>query len=207
MCRYRSLPHRRPADQAAAPLLRDPSVLNHHQWVDPVPDWVIQDTAAQSESDVLEEQMLRAGILASLQDAPDDPNAKVEVPKSSVSSLRLVITLFINISFWGLFQSPHITSCDSFNICDLKVIIHVSSQTPAAGEDGIPHRESRRGTGSFQTARWRHLPAHRRQRRRTGGGGVERKDAAGHIDSLALPDSHCVCIRGVNWARVMLGFC
>ncbi|KAM8759800.1 rhomboid domain-containing protein 3 [Acanthopagrus schlegelii] len=85
----RSLPHRRPADQAAAPLLRDPSVLNHHQWVDPVPDWVIKDSAAQSEADVLEEQMLRAGILASLQDAPDDPNAKVEVPKSSVSSLRL----------------------------------------------------------------------------------------------------------------------
>lgn len=104
MFRYRSLPHRRPADQAAAPLLRDPSVLNHHQWVDPVPDWVIQDTAAQSESDVLEEQMLHAGILASLQDAPDDPNAKVEVPKSSVSSLRLVITLFINISFWVCFN-------------------------------------------------------------------------------------------------------
>ncbi|XP_073323075.1 rhomboid domain-containing protein 3 isoform X2 [Pagrus major] len=85
----RSLPHRMPVDQAAAPLLRDPSALNHHQWGDPVPDWIIRDTAAQSEADVLEEQMLRAGILASLQDAPDDPNAKVEVPKSSVSSLRL----------------------------------------------------------------------------------------------------------------------
>lgn len=105
MFRYRSLPHRRPADQAAAPLLRDPSVLNHHQWVDPVPDWVIQDTAAQSEADVLEEQMLRAGILASLQDAPDDPNAKVEVPKSSVSSLRLVMTYIIyNISFLVCFN-------------------------------------------------------------------------------------------------------
>lgn len=45
-----------------------------------------------AEAEVLEEQMLRAGILASLQDAPDDPGAKVEVPKSSVSSLRLVIT-------------------------------------------------------------------------------------------------------------------
>ncbi len=78
-----------PVDQAAAPPMRDPSVLNHHPWVDPVPAWM--EPAARSEAEVLEEQMLRAGILASLQDAPDDPDAKVEVPKSSVSSLRLVI--------------------------------------------------------------------------------------------------------------------
>ncbi|KAK5871475.1 hypothetical protein PBY51_004356 [Eleginops maclovinus] len=78
-----------PADQAAAPPMRDPSVFNHHPWVDPVPAWIMNESAALSEADVLEDQMLRAGILASLQDAPDNPDAKVEVPKSSVSSLRL----------------------------------------------------------------------------------------------------------------------
>ncbi|XP_070821216.1 rhomboid domain-containing protein 3 [Chaetodon trifascialis] len=87
--RSRSLPQRMPVDQVAAPFMRDPSVLNHHPLVDPVPAWIMNESAAQSEAEVLEEQMLRAGILASLQDAPDDPDAKVEVPKSSVSSLRL----------------------------------------------------------------------------------------------------------------------
>uniref|UniRef100_A0A3B3Z2S5 Peptidase S54 rhomboid domain-containing protein n=1 Tax=Poecilia mexicana TaxID=48701 RepID=A0A3B3Z2S5_9TELE len=54
----------------------------------PSPAWVmeVQAAAAVSEAEVLEEQLLRAGIMASLQDAPD---TKVEVPKSSVSSLRL----------------------------------------------------------------------------------------------------------------------
>lgn len=41
------------------------------------------------EAQVLEAQMLRAGILASLQDAPQEPELKVELPKSSVSSIRL----------------------------------------------------------------------------------------------------------------------
>ncbi|XP_042344291.1 rhomboid domain-containing protein 3 isoform X2 [Plectropomus leopardus] len=87
--RSRSPPQIKPADQAAASPMRDPSVLNHHPWVDPVPAWIVRESAAQSEAEVLEEQMLRAGILASLQDAPDNPDTKVEVPKSSVSSLRL----------------------------------------------------------------------------------------------------------------------
>ncbi|XP_041793636.1 rhomboid domain-containing protein 3 [Chelmon rostratus] len=87
--RSRSPPQRMPVDQAAAPPMRDPSVLNYHPLVDPVPAWIMKESAAQSEAEVLEEQMLRAGILASLQDSPDDPDAKVEVPKSSVSSLRL----------------------------------------------------------------------------------------------------------------------
>ncbi|XP_070761075.1 rhomboid domain-containing protein 3 [Enoplosus armatus] len=85
----RSLSQRMPVGQAAAPPMRDPSVLSHRPWVDPAPAWIFKESAAQSEAEVLEEQMLRAGILASLQDAPDDPDAKVEVPKSSVSSLRL----------------------------------------------------------------------------------------------------------------------
>lgn len=48
----------------------------------------MSDSAEVSETQLLEEQMLRAGILASLRDAPDHTDAKVEVPKSSVSSLR-----------------------------------------------------------------------------------------------------------------------
>lgn len=79
-------------DHAAASSVRNASVLHHHHpWVDTVPAWVMKDSVEQSEAEVLEEQMLRAGILASLQDAPDNPDAKVEVPKSSVSSLRFVI--------------------------------------------------------------------------------------------------------------------
>ncbi|XP_068559405.1 rhomboid domain-containing protein 3 [Cebidichthys violaceus] len=85
--RSRSLSQTMPAGQAAAPPMRDQS--NHHPWVDPVPAWILTESAALSEAEVLEEQMLRAGILASLQDAPDNPDSKVEVPKSSVSSLRL----------------------------------------------------------------------------------------------------------------------
>lgn len=69
--------------------LRDPYLLNQHQWVEPLPAWITEQSATLSEAEVLEEQMLRAGILASLQDAPDNPDAKVTVPKSSVSSLRL----------------------------------------------------------------------------------------------------------------------
>ncbi|KAM7019059.1 rhomboid domain-containing protein 3 [Tautogolabrus adspersus] len=76
-------------DQAAAPPIRDPSFFNYHPQEYPIPAWLTPESAAQSEAALLEEQMLRAGILASLQDAPDDPDAKVEVPKSSVSSLRL----------------------------------------------------------------------------------------------------------------------
>ncbi|KAA8592233.1 hypothetical protein FQN60_017688 [Etheostoma spectabile] len=78
-----------PEDQAPAPPMRDPSVLNPHPWVDPEPAWIMNEFATLSEAEGLEEQMLRAGILASLQDAPDSPDAKVEVHKSSVSSLRL----------------------------------------------------------------------------------------------------------------------
>ncbi|XP_029367245.1 rhomboid domain-containing protein 3 [Echeneis naucrates] len=87
--RSRSLPETMPVDQAISPPTRDHSVLNHHPWMEPAPAWIMEGSATRSEADVLEEQMLRAGILASLQDSLDDPNAKVEVPKSSVSSLRL----------------------------------------------------------------------------------------------------------------------
>ncbi|KAM8886174.1 rhomboid domain-containing protein 3 isoform 3-T3 [Spinachia spinachia] len=76
-----------PDDQAADPPMRDQ--LNHHPWDDGVPTWIMNQSTALSEAEVLEEQMLKAGILASLQDSPDNPDSKVEVPKSSVSSLRL----------------------------------------------------------------------------------------------------------------------
>ncbi|CAG5923203.1 unnamed protein product [Menidia menidia] len=79
-----------PIDQETTPQRRNPPVFNQHPWMEPLPAWIMGQSAAVSETEVLEEQMLRAGILASLQDAPEeDPNAKVEVPKSSVSSLRL----------------------------------------------------------------------------------------------------------------------
>ncbi|XP_068167510.1 rhomboid domain-containing protein 3 [Antennarius striatus] len=74
----------------ATPCMRDPSVLTQHPWADTAATWVMDNnSASQSEAEVLEEQMLRAGILASLQDAPDNPDTKVELQKSSVSSLRL----------------------------------------------------------------------------------------------------------------------
>lgn len=92
---YKSLFRRMPVNQAAVPPMRDSSVLNHHPWIEPLPAWIMEESAALSEAEVLDEQMLRVGILASLQDAPDDPDTKVEVPKSSVSSLRLVLVLVI----------------------------------------------------------------------------------------------------------------
>uniref|UniRef100_A0A3Q3WX58 Peptidase S54 rhomboid domain-containing protein n=1 Tax=Mola mola TaxID=94237 RepID=A0A3Q3WX58_MOLML len=82
--RSTSLPQRKPVVQAAAA-----SVYTQHPWVDTVPAWIMADCTEQSEADVLEQQMLNAGILASLEDAPENSDAKVEVPKSSVSSLRL----------------------------------------------------------------------------------------------------------------------
>lgn len=87
--RSKSPSQRIPMNQAVATPVRDPLVLNHHPWVDPVSAWAVSESTAQSEAAVLDEQMLRAGILASLQDAPDNPDAKVEVSKSSVSSIRL----------------------------------------------------------------------------------------------------------------------
>nr|XP_057925692.1 rhomboid domain-containing protein 3 [Doryrhamphus excisus] len=68
--------------------MRDLFILNHHQREEPLPARR-QESLALSEAEVLEEQMLRAGILASLQDAPEEVNPKVEVTKSSVSALRL----------------------------------------------------------------------------------------------------------------------
>ncbi|XP_028270790.1 rhomboid domain-containing protein 3 [Parambassis ranga] len=77
------------SSQAATSRMNNLSALTQRPSMEPLPVWVMAHSAALSEAEVLEEQMLRAGILASLQDAPDDPDAKVEVPKSSVSSLRL----------------------------------------------------------------------------------------------------------------------
>ena len=58
------------------------------------------------------------------------------------------------------------------------------SQTPAAGEDGLHHRESCSSVSSLQTAGWRHFPAHWWQRRRTGRDGIKRE--AEHLIMLLL---------------------
>uniref|UniRef100_A0A8C7ZYL6 Rhomboid domain containing 3 n=1 Tax=Oryzias sinensis TaxID=183150 RepID=A0A8C7ZYL6_9TELE len=77
-CFHRSPPQLVPQDQVSPPLERYPAAFHQQSWME------------MSEAEVLEEEMLRAGILASLKDAPEgDPDSKIEVPKSSVSSLRL----------------------------------------------------------------------------------------------------------------------
>lgn len=102
---HRLHPQRTPADQAAAAPVRDASVLNYHPWVDTRPAWVMNDSALQSDAEVLEEEMLMAGIMASLEDVPDSPDSKVEVSKSSVSSLRSVIyPNYLFISFYISFK-------------------------------------------------------------------------------------------------------
>ncbi|KAF6729774.1 Rhomboid domain-containing protein 3 [Oryzias melastigma] len=86
----RSPPHLVPQGQVSPPLERDPVAFLQHSWMGMSPGWMLENSATLSEAEVLEEEMLRAGILASLKDAPEeDPNSKIEVPKSSVSSLRL----------------------------------------------------------------------------------------------------------------------
>lgn len=80
-------------DQVAAASFREASIANLDTSGTAHP-WIMNDSADLFETQLLEEQMLRAGILASLRDAPDNADAKVEVPKSSVSSLRLVIISF-----------------------------------------------------------------------------------------------------------------
>ncbi|XP_061585134.1 rhomboid domain-containing protein 3 [Cololabis saira] len=79
----RSVPQFMPVGEETA---SDPTAFKHYPWTEQSPVWITEESAALSEAEVVEEQMLRAGILASLQDAPE---ARVEVPKSSVSSLRL----------------------------------------------------------------------------------------------------------------------
>ncbi|KAI4889250.1 hypothetical protein NFI96_026332 [Prochilodus magdalenae] len=66
--------------------LEDHSLLQ--PWQQSAPEWHREPHVA-TDTQLLEEQLLRAGILASLQDAPEGTADKVEVPKSSVSSLRL----------------------------------------------------------------------------------------------------------------------
>lgn len=108
--RLNSQPQMTPVDQSAAPPTRDLYAPNHHPRMEPLPAWIMEESAALSEAEMLEVQMLKAGILASLQDSPDDSDAKVEVPKSSVSSLRLVIILCHHVVF------PVNLCCSSFSV-------------------------------------------------------------------------------------------
>ncbi|XP_066514052.1 rhomboid domain-containing protein 3-like [Hoplias malabaricus] len=74
-------------EASSGPPLDGPSFLS--PWRQhPSPGWH-HEGVAPSDAQLLEDQFLRAGILASLQDAPEGGAEKVEVPKSSVSSLRL----------------------------------------------------------------------------------------------------------------------
>lgn len=71
-----------------------------------------------------------------------------------------------------------------------RTIVVVSLQTPTAGEDGLPHRESCSGFSSLKTARWRHLPAYRWQRWRAGCGGGEGEEPRSntkHLSDFPLP--------------------
>lgn len=77
-------------DDAATARIREASIANLNTMGTAHP-WIMNDSTNLPETQLLEEQMLRAVILASLQDAPDNADVKVEVPKSSVSSLRFVI--------------------------------------------------------------------------------------------------------------------
>lgn len=58
-------------------------------WTHTAPEWK-PEPAMVTDEQVLDEELLRAGILASLRDAPEGSVDKVEVQKSSVSSLRCV---------------------------------------------------------------------------------------------------------------------
>ncbi|CAB1319848.1 unnamed protein product, partial [Coregonus sp. 'balchen'] len=85
MAEFGSFPQAAPSNR---PPMEDLSPMNPQPWPAPVPQWLLNGSAAVSDAQLLDEQMLRAGVLASLQDAPEEPEAKVEVPKSSVSSLK-----------------------------------------------------------------------------------------------------------------------
>ncbi|MBN3309370.1 RHBD3 protein, partial [Amia calva] len=58
-------------------------------WQSVASDLVAEEVLVMSEVQLLEEELLRVGILASLVDTPEAAADKAEVPKSSVSSLRL----------------------------------------------------------------------------------------------------------------------
>lgn len=58
-------------------------------WTHTSPQWQ-REPVTPADEQLLDEELLRAGILASLRDAPEDTPDKVEVQKSSVSSLRCV---------------------------------------------------------------------------------------------------------------------
>lgn len=59
---------------------------------DDVPEWPY-DPVMEADTQLIDEELLRVGIMASLQDAPEVTTDKVEVSKSSVSSIRFVFIL------------------------------------------------------------------------------------------------------------------
>lgn len=90
---FRSLPHAESHTGRVASSSR--SQLEDHTppqpWTHTAPQWQ-REPLTVTEEQLLDEELLRAGILASLRDAPEGTAAdKVEVQKSSVSSLRCVM--------------------------------------------------------------------------------------------------------------------
>ncbi|XP_062873788.1 rhomboid domain-containing protein 3 [Trichomycterus rosablanca] len=57
-------------------------------WAHSVPEWHYEPVM-ETDTQLLDEELLRVGIMASLQDAPEGAADKMEVSKSSVSSIRL----------------------------------------------------------------------------------------------------------------------
>ncbi|KAG7318119.1 hypothetical protein KOW79_017874 [Hemibagrus wyckioides] len=86
----RSLPHVDSHTGRLASTSRSQLEAHTHTqpWTHTTPEWP-QEPVTASDEQLLDEELLRAGILASLQDAPEGTGDKVEVQKSSVSSLRL----------------------------------------------------------------------------------------------------------------------
>ncbi|KAM9446770.1 rhomboid domain-containing protein 3 isoform 2-T2 [Clarias gariepinus] len=82
----RSVPHTGHAASASRSQLEDHT--HTRAWTHTTPEWQLEPVMVTDEQ-ILEEELLRAGILSSLRDAPEGTPEKVEVQKSSVSSLRL----------------------------------------------------------------------------------------------------------------------
>lgn len=98
---FRSLPHVDSHTGRLASTSRSQLEAHTHTqpWTHTTPEWP-QEPVTASDEQLLDEELLRAGILASLQDAPEGTGDKVEVQKSSVSSLRCVTCLRVfNIVF------------------------------------------------------------------------------------------------------------
>lgn len=72
-----------------APASRSQGHTHPQAWTHTTPEWQPEPVMVTDEQ-LLDQELLKAGILASLRDVPEGAADKVEVQKSSVSSLRCV---------------------------------------------------------------------------------------------------------------------